>query len=67
MLRVWTPPGVSLDAAPPGGWPLLLMNDGQVGGLRGGTAMLHSAALRCAVLLQPGRKQGAQRSDRRVH
>lgn len=29
MLRVWTPPGYSKEAAPPGGWPVLYMNDGQ--------------------------------------
>lgn len=29
MLRVWTPPGYSKENAPPGGWPILYMNDGQ--------------------------------------
>ncbi len=29
VLRVWTPPGYSRDAAPPGGWPVLWMNDGK--------------------------------------
>lgn len=28
VLRVWTPPGWSKEAAPPGGWPVLWMNDG---------------------------------------
>lgn len=27
-LRVWTPPGYSQQAAPPGGWPLLVLCDG---------------------------------------
>jgi hypothetical protein len=30
-VRVWLPPGYSAEAAPPGGWPALLMCDGQVG------------------------------------
>lgn len=29
VLRVWTPPGFSLEAAPPGGWPVLYMCDGE--------------------------------------
>ena len=29
VLRVWTPPGYSREGAPPGGWPVLYMNDGQ--------------------------------------
>lgn len=28
VLRVWTPPGYSRGGAPPGGWPVLWMNDG---------------------------------------
>lgn len=28
-VRVWTPPGYSREAAPPGGWPVLYMHDGQ--------------------------------------
>lgn len=27
-LRVWTPPGYSREAAPPGGWPVLWLCDG---------------------------------------
>ncbi|GAB4823020.1 hypothetical protein N2152v2_010066 [Parachlorella kessleri] len=29
VLRVWTPPGYSQDSPPPGGWPVLWMNDGK--------------------------------------
>jgi enterochelin esterase-like enzyme len=29
MLRVWTPAGWTKEGAPPGGWPVLWMNDGQ--------------------------------------
>ena len=29
MLRVWTPPGFSVESAPHGGWPVLFMCDGQ--------------------------------------
>lgn len=28
-LRVWLPPGYDRERPPPGGWPLLIMNDGQ--------------------------------------
>ncbi|KAL6760544.1 Alpha/Beta hydrolase protein [Haematococcus lacustris] len=29
VLRVWTPPGWSLEQTPPGGWPVLYLSDGQ--------------------------------------
>jgi hypothetical protein len=29
VLRVWTPPGFSAEDAPPGGWPVLYMCDGE--------------------------------------
>jgi len=29
LIRVWTPPGWTLEGAPPGGWPVLYLNDGQ--------------------------------------
>jgi hypothetical protein len=28
-IRVWTPPGFKPDEVPPGGWPALVMCDGQ--------------------------------------